>query len=259
VDETLQHAQRINRQYQLPINIQDECNRTVVRKWIDEGNMAAVAEWIKRREFSIESPEIRGLENEYFLVARYAAAQNNLTAAAALLERISTSAQTPGKTAIVIAIQAYHALVLQQMGDSRGAFALLTNALEAAEAQGFIRTFVDEGKPMQRLLAALQPRLTPKLQSYVGTLLQAFGQPAQETPQISTPPHAADPSYVERLSARELEVLRLVDQGLSDKEIAAELILATGTVKRHLNNIYGKLDVRNRTHALARARTLKLL
>lgn len=64
---------------------------------------------------------------------------------------------------------------------------------------------------------------------------------------------------VERLSERELEVLRLVDEGLSDSQIAAKLVLAVGTVKRHLNNIYGKLGVHTRTQALARARALRLL
>jgi LuxR family maltose regulon positive regulatory protein len=61
------------------------------------------------------------------------------------------------------------------------------------------------------------------------------------------------------LSERELEVLRLVASGLSDRAIAEHLILATGTVKKHLNNIYSKLGVHTRTQALARASALKLL
>jgi LuxR family transcriptional regulator, maltose regulon positive regulatory protein len=61
------------------------------------------------------------------------------------------------------------------------------------------------------------------------------------------------------LSAREREVLRLIAEGHSNQAIADALIVAVSTVKRHINNIYGKLDVRSRTQALARARELKLL
>lgn len=63
----------------------------------------------------------------------------------------------------------------------------------------------------------------------------------------------------EPLSARELEVLRLIDSGMSNQQIADELVVALGTVKTHINNIYGKLQVRSRTQALARARELNLL
>ena len=61
------------------------------------------------------------------------------------------------------------------------------------------------------------------------------------------------------LSERELEILRVVAVGLSDRQVGERLIIAIGTVKKHLNNIYGKLGVGNRTGALARARELELL
>jgi LuxR family maltose regulon positive regulatory protein len=64
---------------------------------------------------------------------------------------------------------------------------------------------------------------------------------------------------VEPLSERELEVLALIAEGYSNAEIAQELYITTGTVKRHVNNIYGKLDVHSRTQALARARELGAL
>ena len=63
----------------------------------------------------------------------------------------------------------------------------------------------------------------------------------------------------EPLSARELQVLNLIGEGLSNREIANELVIATGTVKTHINNIYGKLEVRSRTRALAKARELNLV
>ena len=64
---------------------------------------------------------------------------------------------------------------------------------------------------------------------------------------------------MEPLTERELEILRLIDAGLANAEIARRLVIATGTVKRHLNNIYGKLGVESRTQAIARGRELGLL
>jgi LuxR family maltose regulon positive regulatory protein len=256
-DETVRKARELMRQYELSVQILDECNKTIIEKWLDDGNLTAVAEWVETRGLALDGPEVRGLEPEYFLAARYLAAQNKLEAAAALLEKVAASAYALGKMTDWIEVEAFHALVLQQMGDQRAASALLIQVLDFAEPNGFLRTFVDEGKIMQMLLSTLQPRLSPKLQIYVGLLLQAFATPSQNVPQPAV--IANDTEYVERLSERELEVLRLVDQGFSDSQIAAKLVLAIGTVKRHLNNIYGKLGVHNRTAALARARTFQLL
>jgi LuxR family maltose regulon positive regulatory protein len=73
------------------------------------------------------------------------------------------------------------------------------------------------------------------------------------------PPEIAISTLVEPLSGREVEVLQLAGAGLSNREIAEELVLTVGTVKWHLHNIYGKLQVHNRTQAVARARELGIL
>ena len=71
--------------------------------------------------------------------------------------------------------------------------------------------------------------------------------------------HAAPPPLIEPLSTRETEVLHLIAAGLYNREIAEELVIAVGTVKRHINNIYGKLGVSSRTQAIAKARELRML
>ena len=125
----------------------------------------------------------------------------------------------------------------------------LERAMTLAEPEGFVRIFVDEGKPMARLLyEAASQRTKPE---YAGRLLAAFP--------IATPSRPKHAEMIEPLSARELEVLRLIAEGLSNEEIAQRLVLSLPTVKWHTGNIYGKLSVKNRTEAVAKARSLGLL
>ncbi|MBN1993702.1 MAG: response regulator transcription factor [Anaerolineae bacterium] len=134
-----------------------------------------------------------------------------------------------------------------------------------AEPEGYIRIFIDEGQPIAALLGQAAARGI--MVNYVEALLSAFAAEAQggiagPTGERELPP--ASPPFssfalIEPLSERELEVLRLIAAGLSNREIAAELVVAVSTVKTHVNNIYRKLDVSSRTQAVAVARALKLL
>jgi LuxR family maltose regulon positive regulatory protein len=160
------------------------------------------------------------------------------------------AAQAAGRTAHVIKVRALQALAYQAQGDDGRALSALEQALVLAAPEGYVRTFVDDGEPMARLLRRARAKgIAPE---YVSRLLAAFGE---RTP-------AAAPlgqALVEPLTEREMEVLRLIAAGLSNREIGDELVVAVSTVKSHINHIYGKLDVKNRTRAVARARTLGLL
>ena len=149
-------------------------------------------------------------------------------------------------------------LAHQAQDDMERAVGLLVDALALAEPGGFIRIFIDEGPPMARLLSeALKRGVMP---GYLGRLLVAFD--ANVTTSEPTPlrsPARPAQSLVEPLSQRELEVLRLIAQGLSNHEIGERLYLALSTVKGHNRVIFAKLDVQRRTEAVARARELGLL
>jgi LuxR family maltose regulon positive regulatory protein len=105
---------------------------------------------------------------------------------------------------------------------------------------------------LKALSAEWKERRGP-LSVYIQLLLAAFNEPHRSSRD------AQHPALVEPLSARELEVLRLIAQGQSNQEIAESLVVALSTVKKHINGVYGKLGVRSRTQALARARELGLL
>ncbi len=128
--------------------------------------------------------------------------------------------------------------------------AALVQALEEGRSGGFLRSFVDEGRDVvsrtARLAAALAPT-RPELAAYAGTIVSspASGAPGEET--LSRPPVAG-------LTDRETELLALVAEGMSNRDIATTLALSETTVKWHLKNIFGKLSVTNRVQAVRAAR-----
>ncbi len=121
-----------------------------------------------------------------------------------------------------------------------------------AEPEGYFRFFVNEGESIVELLKALiHSREDDRLNNYIRKLLNAFGE---------TKPESANAQpLIDPLSERELEVLRLVADGLSNDEIGQKLFLALSTVKGHNLRIFGKLQAKSRTEAVARARELGLL
>jgi LuxR family transcriptional regulator, maltose regulon positive regulatory protein len=164
------------------------------------------------------------------------------------------------------------ALAHHSLGEAGPAAQALTQALSLAEPEGFVRLFVDEGEPLRPLLVKRRAQILPtgagagnqRLLVLMDTILAGLGhtsatvehgadrRPASEAP-------APHPLTVEPLSERELEVLRLVDAGLSNQEIANWLVVTVGTVKKHINNIFGKLGATHRTQAIVLARQYNLL
>jgi LuxR family maltose regulon positive regulatory protein len=130
----------------------------------------------------------------------------------------------------------------------------LEDALCLSEPEGYTRTYADRGAPMAQLLAQAAARgIMP---DYTAKLLAAFEGGTKDERQATG---IAPSSLIEPLSPRELEVLQLIAQGLSNREIGERLFLALTTVKGHNRRIYGKLQVQRRTEAVARARELGLL
>jgi LuxR family maltose regulon positive regulatory protein len=135
---------------------------------------------------------------------------------------------------------------------------LLRECIKQAQPQGSIRLFVDEGASMQILLSQL--RHEPGIAAFVSQLLEAFGAPVGQD-KGGGMPTAATSSHLplSALSEREVEILRLIEDGHSNQHIGERLYLSLSTVKWHNQNIFSKLDVQRRTEAVARARQLKLL
>ena len=202
-------------------------------------------------------------QEEYLTLARVCITRGELKAVGEMLVRLQQSARTDQRNGDAIEIALQQALFLWADGNTEPAVQLLEYILPLTETEGFIRSFVDEGEPMQQLLLELRLALKRKIGSetesrslhllhYVQTLITAFSQTISvaEIEQGNSP---------EPLSERELQILQLIAAGRSNQEIAENLVIAISTVKTHINRIYGKLGVKRRTEAILRAREMDLI
>ncbi len=152
---------------------------------------------------------------------------------------------------VQIKILALQSLLYQAQNKPRAAEEVLVQAIRLAQLGGFIRPFVDLGPKMAALLKHLY--MQGHSSAFLQQVLDAFPA-ARPTPNVALPP-----ALIESLTERETEVLSLLAQRLSNKEIAQIMVISPETVKRHTVNIYQKLQVKSRRQAVAKAYSLGLL
>jgi LuxR family maltose regulon positive regulatory protein len=223
--------------------------------WLTQGDLPAALQWAAESGLTTRDQIPFHREKEYRIFAQTLIAQGHAAQALSLLAPLAELLETLEANHSLIAARVLQALAFQEHGESAQALSSLEHALSLAEPEGYVRTFVDEGEPMARLLRrALAQGIAP---SYVSKLLAAFVESVQLAPPASQA--VVDQPLVDPLTERELEVLRLIAAGLSNREIARELVVAVSTVKTHINHIYGKLDAKSRIQAVAKAQVLDLL
>ncbi len=248
----------------------------VTRVWVAQERLGEALGWAREQGLSVSDDLSYLREFEHITLARVLLARSesdradrSISEAMGLLERLLQAAEEGERTGSVLEILVLQALANLLQGDIPAALVPLSRALSLAEPEGYIRIFVDEGPPMAVLLAKLHEhsRKRPRATStnvplaYIERLLALLrGERVQEgtSPAAPSAPAPAQP-LLDPLTERELEVLRLIAAGLSNREIADRLVLALSTVKSYVNTIYSKLQVESRTQAVARARALHLL
>ncbi len=204
--------------------------------------------------------------------ARVLIAQDDPSAALAVLVPFRKQMEAKGWKDEQLRALVLQAVALHAHGEKDQAVQLLGDALALAEPGGFIRLFVDQGEAMRLLILDFrawmekQAREVHKPIAYMDKLLAAFAQrvPVQQL-KVSNPTRLRSGDYRQKstlqepLSQRESEILKLIAQGLPNREIGERLFLALDTVKGHNRRIFDKLQVQRRTEAIARARELGLL
>jgi LuxR family transcriptional regulator, maltose regulon positive regulatory protein len=229
------------------------------RIYLKQGRLSKAQNWVQEQGLAIDD-EISYLhEFDLITLARVLAAEYQSSGVESvirdvlhLLDRLLDAAQVGQRTGSVIEILIVQALAYDARGHQTKAVEPLRRALALAEPEGYMRIFVDEGSAMAELLAGLN-ELSGTAKEYIHKLLNALEKKNELHPALPPQP------LIDPLSERELEVLRLVAQGLSNDQISKKLFLSVNTVKGHNLRIFGKLQVKSRTEAVARARELGLL
>jgi len=167
------------------------------------------------------------------------------------------AAEARHNTRSVIQILAHLALAYDRLGQTDDALASLERAVALAQPGGFIRSFVDPSPALRLLLQRLSQRgVAPGYLSQILAAFDTFPQ-AERPPQTTLAPRGA--GTLDLLTSREEEILRLMAEGLTNQEIANELVISLYTVKRHATNIYNKLNVSSRRQAVRAAQQLGVL
>ena len=245
----------------------------LIRFWLRVGRIDRIQEWLNHCNVSPDDTVTYLDEGKFFALAKILLWQGRSVEALMLIEKLAEYSQArsrKGKLSYILELQA---LAFQQQNNQDEALAALERSLKLAQSEGYIRAYVDEGQPMQALLelGAEQGRWSKVfLDSFVNQLLTAM-QHDHASPASPPEPQKRPKSgqllstgidstgYIEALSDREVEVLRLAADGLTNLQIGKALYLSAGTIKAHLHHIYGKLGVRGRVQAIAMANEQHLL
>jgi LuxR family maltose regulon positive regulatory protein len=221
------------------------------------GRLREAGAWVRERGLSVDDDLTYASEYEHITLARVLLARGarvhdpgSIERAVAILERLLVAAEAGGRWRSVIEILILVALARNGLGRRVAGLDPLGRALTLAEPEGYVRMFVAEGAPMADVVALAARRgLAPH---YVRRLLDAFARGER-------PAAVDDPTFVEPLSERELDVLRLLASDLDGPGIADELVVGLSTVRTHTKSIYAKLGVNSRRAAVRRGEALGLL
>ncbi len=223
------------------------------------GDRQAAERWASTCGLSLEDTPPPERFYEYLVLARVALARGEGRASLPLIRQLLEQSDQGGHITRMIDALKLLALARRQIGDSAGARQALLRALRLAEPGKLVHTFVDEGEPMKWLLADCGAAIAPfaaqgdpaerRLLMFIDHLIGRLRPIAAQTTAQTTEP----------LSVRELQVLRLIAAGHTDQEIAAILVIAVSTVRSHVRRVYAKINARNRTQAVIRARDLGII
>jgi len=230
--------------------------------WLDQGNLNAASRWARESGLSADDEIPFSQQRLYLTLAQVLLVQGQngdheaLDQSVQLLSRLQTLFDASNANAYSLQVLVFRALAYQAQGRLEDSLSAIGQALLTAEQGGYIRVFVREGTEMKKLLNHAVPAgISPV---YARKLLKAFGDHVQEVGSESWQ-DAPLGVFIEDLTTRELEVLRLMDTKLPVPDIADKLVVSIETVRTHIKHIYRKLDVHSRYEAVTRGKKLKLL
>ncbi|MCB0036371.1 MAG: tetratricopeptide repeat protein, partial [Anaerolineales bacterium] len=226
------------------------------------GHDKAVQQWLNHLNLAADAPPNALDIYRYLLWFRYHLTmanqthdQSELPALLAYAEQLLTQAKAKKLWLRYLILLVYKALFHYELGQPDEALATLHEALQLARPQNYYSCFLEVGPLIIPLLTAAQHK--PIEPEFTAQLLAAWEELGYDA--AVAVDQSANEALSEPLTERELEILALIASGLSTKETADRLFLSPGTVKWHINNIYGKLAVNNRLAAVTKAQDLQII
>ncbi|MGE0598226.1 MAG: LuxR C-terminal-related transcriptional regulator [Dehalococcoidia bacterium] len=213
------------------------------------GDIASPREWADGLTVPNDSEPTFANEYSWLVYARVLAGTDRLAAAIDLVQRVEKQARMAGRMGRALEAKLIEACCHWRLNDERMALHAFSELLPLAEGQGYARTLLDEGEPALALLR--RTASGGRHAAYSTRVLLIAGESARSSARAGAGP--------DELSERELDVLRLLVLGSSNREIASDLVVSLDTVKTHLRNVYGKLGAHSRSQAIAAAHERKLL
>ena len=253
---TLHRLEAMFEDHTKPPDWEGELRSLKVRLWLATGDLAHAVEWA--RHYPIQPSPSPLQETDQLTAARVRMAEKNYREAQHILEALNQAPGIEKRANRKIKINLLMACALAAQNQMSQAFQLLESSLAQAEPERLTRVFLDLGQPMQRLLAQwLANAGSGSIRDYAIHLLSQF----------DTEPHgtaaalgkvSSDGTLFEPLTKREMDVLRLLAAGLSNRQIAEKLILSLGTVKFYVHTVMQKLGAHSRTQAILIAKERNL-
>jgi LuxR family transcriptional regulator, maltose regulon positive regulatory protein len=239
-----------------PYEFEEDFHTLRVRVQLASGDLQSASQWADQVQYS---EDFHLHEERYWLtLARIHLAQGRYADVEKILSGIAPPMGASNRITRKIEYNLLLAAAIAEQAGGRRmgeAARLMEACLILAEPEGNIRAFLDMGEPARDLLIAYLRTTDPGHKLFAQKLLDAFAPSSG----ASFPGPQQPAGLIEPLTERELEVLQLIAQGKTNLEIASQLIVARGTVKAHAANIFSKLEVTNRTEAVARARQIGIL
>jgi LuxR family maltose regulon positive regulatory protein len=255
-DTTAREADQLPQMPGLPLWVVSGISSLKVLIWIRLGKLDEAEEFLGKRGIQTESKIRYSYQREYISLAALLIKKGQYKNAGELLDSISEWAETTKQFRTIICAQTLNSLNSAAQKETQKALRYLANAMELAKPQGYLLTILELGEGIVPLLyEAVQKGIQPE---YATRLLEGLNETLSNLlvkPQVKK----GQPEIYTPLKAREIEVLKLVADGQTNKEIARQLHITLRTVKFHMTGIFTKLGVDNRMQAVSKAKTLGII
>ncbi len=270
-EQAVQEMERVYKHAAIPL-FRPWIEGLQVYLWLAQGNLTRAVDWVEHAPY-LRKPLAYSREIASLAQVRVYLANRQYPRALQLLAVLLSGTEQVARVGSIITILALQVTALQASGATHEALRILDRLLTEAAPEGYLRVFLDAGEPMHTALQAWlkrsQHRGSPALSSYAQRLLAAFACEQRQIVQQEIIPSAsralppassqAAQQLLEPLTPREQEVLHLLAEGATNREIAERLVVSLATAKKHVASILSKLGAENRTQAIAHARAHALL